>query len=128
MPMEVYHRIHASISFRSAWFCLIYLVCLFGVLLCFFAPITVHREYSGYWQDDVFVFYVPLEEASFVIEGEAFLANHSCEPVQLSYDTALTGILEAKTTCSQNQDTQVSIHAGTYTLFEILIQKWKGEL
>ena len=128
MPMDVYHRIHASVSFRNAWFCFIYLICLFGMILCFFVPITIHQEYSGYWQVDTFVFYVPLEDASFVVEGDVFLANRKCERVQLSYDTVLTGVLEAKTICPKDTSTQVSIHSGTYTLLEILIQKWKGEL
>lgn len=96
MPMDVYHRIHASVSFRNAWFCFIYLICLFGMILCFFVPITIHQEYSGYWQVDTFVFYVPLEDASFVVEGDVFLANQKCERVQLSYDTVLTGVLEAE--------------------------------
>ena len=93
MLMDVYHRIHASVSFRNAWFCFIYLICLFGMILCFFVPITIHQEYSGYWQVDTFVFYVPLEDASFVVEGDVFLANQKCVRVQLSYDTVLTGIL-----------------------------------
>ena len=128
MPMDVYHRIHASVSFRNAWFCFIYLICLFGMILCFFVPITIHQEYSGYWQVDTFVFYVPLEDASFVVEGDVFLANQKCERVQLSYDTVLTGVLEAKPICPKDTSTKVSIHSGTYTLLEILIQKWKGEL
>ena len=56
------------------------------------------------------------------------VANQKCERVQLSYDTVLTGVLEAKTICPKDTSTKVSIHSGTYTLLEILIQKWKGEL
>lgn len=127
MPMDVYHRIHIPVSFHVAWLCFIYLICLFGIMLCFFVPITIHQEYSGYWQDDAFVFYVPLDDASFVADGDAYLSSQKCESIQLSYDTVFTGVLEAKAICPKSANKNVSIHFGTYTILEILIQKWKGE-
>lgn len=129
MPMDIYHRIYATLSLKGVWFCFIYLLLLSGLLLCFFVPLTIHQEYFGYWEENTFFFYVPLEKVSTVQQGEAFLSNRKCGNIQISYDTVLTGILKVATTCPFEEDvSQISIHYGKYTLFEILIQKWKGEI
>lgn len=129
MPMDSYHRIHATLSLKGVWFCFIYFLLLSGFLLCFFIPISIHKEYFGYWEEDEFLFYVPLEEASTVTEGDAFLSNQQCNITQIYYDSVLNGILKITATCVAKEDANlISIHYGKYTLFEILLKKWKGEI